>query len=155
MICPFKVGDRVFQLCARGGFGYGPEYPVESELVLERDPTYPEATIIAITTRGFEYRYDKPIQFVRPDWGTTQAGEVYEGGFHWWRKVEGRDTPLARIRALVSCYALSNHFNPGGAEFASCAHPEAGRCQIGAMDDEEDYQDLVAWIEKHRAVLDS
>ena len=78
MTCPFKVGDRVHEI--------RPVFRTEGGHD-EIDPTKPDATVTALTARGFKYRYDKPIQFVRADWGTTQEGEVYEEGFRFWRLV--------------------------------------------------------------------
>lgn len=154
MICPFKVGDRIHEVRAQAGFGHGPEYPVESEPVWELDESKPDATVTALTARGFAYRYDRPIQFVRPDWGMAQGGEVYEEGFQFWRKIK-ENTAIERIRHLVACYRLSNYFNPGGAEFWTNLHPQLPHCQISAMDDEEDLATLVAWVARHRDTLDT
>ncbi len=153
MTHPFQVGDRIHEV------SYPPyiKTSLDDEVspLPERDPTVPDATVTALTERGFTYRYDHSIQFVRPDWGTTNGGECYEGGFQLWRKVDGYDAPIARMRALVTCYDLSCHHNPGGAAFESSAHPELPPCQVAAWgDDEEDYQTLVAWVAKHRAILD-
>lgn len=93
MTCPFEVGDRVHELL------YTPTN-VDIRLTDEGrltgtmdhiptlDPFKPDATVTTLTARGFIYRYDQPIQFVRPDWGTTDGGEVFEEGFHMWRKVK-------------------------------------------------------------------
>ena len=59
----------------------------------EPDPFKPDATVTALTARGFTYRYDRPISVGRAQWGWTQTeGEVYEEGLHVWRLVE---TPLS------------------------------------------------------------
>jgi hypothetical protein len=87
MTCPFKVGDRVHRLtCTALSSRY--DEPSFREPEWAYDSSQPDATVTAITARGFTYRYDHPIQFVRPDWGTTQEGEVYEEGFQFWRKVD-------------------------------------------------------------------
>ena len=59
---------------------------------MEPDPTKPDAIVTAVTETGFTYRYDTPVQHGRPFWGTQTEGEVYEEGFHMWRKVD--DPPL-------------------------------------------------------------
>jgi hypothetical protein len=88
MTCPFKVGDKVHEVRQPGVFTRDMmDIPLEQSLP-ELDPSKPDATVTALTARGFTYRYDRPIQFNRPYWGTTQEGEVFEEGFHWWRKVE-------------------------------------------------------------------
>ena len=93
MTCPFQVGDCIHELreiafVARAeGIMHFPPIPGKGILLDELDPSKPDATVTALTERGFTYRYDHPIQFVRPDWGTTDGGECFEGGFHLWRKV--------------------------------------------------------------------
>lgn len=86
MNCPFKVGDRIHKLRALPT--YNSSLAGALGLTTWEDDSRPDATVTALTACGFEYRYDKPIQFVRPDWGTTDGGEVFEEGFHMWRKVD-------------------------------------------------------------------
>lgn len=88
MTCPFQVGDRIHEVepvwtyCSEAG----DDVLVEPEY--ELDPTKPDATVTALTARGFTYRYDRPITVGRVAWGqTTQEGECYEDGFHLWRRV--------------------------------------------------------------------
>lgn len=90
MICPFKVGDRVHEVreTVMLDTTFMGESVVTETTALEWDPNKPDATVTEITARGFRYRYDRPITFVRANWGTTQEGEVFENGFEWWRKVE-------------------------------------------------------------------
>ncbi len=53
------------------------------------DESKPDATVTALTTRGFEYRYDQPHPIGRAQWGTwCNGGECFELGFHLWRKVD-------------------------------------------------------------------
>lgn len=86
--CPFKVGDRVHEVCAQVGFGMGPEYPVETPIQWELDSTKPDATVTELTLAGFIYVYDRPVPIGRAQWGTfTEGGECYEGGFPYWRKI--------------------------------------------------------------------
>ncbi len=89
MDCPFKVGDRVHEIVSLGVWWEqidGHLYPTTTPRWRLADK--PNATVTALTARGFEYRYDYPIPFGRAAWGqTTEGGEVYETGFHMWRKV--------------------------------------------------------------------
>jgi hypothetical protein len=86
--CPFKVGDRIHEMRTQGGFSHGPEYPVEAPIQWEFDSAKPDATVTALTARGFTYRYDHPIPIGRAAWGTTtEGGECFEGGFAYWRKI--------------------------------------------------------------------
>jgi hypothetical protein len=62
--CPFKVGDRVrYKKEIRG--------------------LWPEATVTAITERGFRYEYDKPF-VLGTRIGSTTEGEAFESAFNWW-----------------------------------------------------------------------
>lgn len=56
---------------------------------------------------------------------------------------------IASMRALASEYSLGFLFNPGGGEFT---HP-LGRCQISAIDDEDDLRRLQAWIAERGAAV--
>ncbi len=92
MTCPFKVGDRIHGVRTQGVNVAGPMvldglWQLLDPASFELDSATPDATVTALTARGFTYRYDHPIQFVRPDWGTMQEGEIFEGGFQFWRKV--------------------------------------------------------------------
>ncbi len=89
MTCPFKVGDRVHELAAQT-YAWG-WHKGEDEFRL--DESKPDATVTALTARGFAYRYDTPVQHGRPIWGTQTEGEVYEGGFQFWRKVDEPPPP--------------------------------------------------------------
>ncbi len=88
MECPFKVGDRIRGLRAQYGFGHGPEYPVDARIEWEDDTSRPDATVTELTERGFKYRYDERVPIGRAQWGTwTEGGEIFEGGFQFWRKI--------------------------------------------------------------------
>lgn len=63
---PFKVGDRITDTYSH--------WPIE-------------ATVTALTERGFKYDYDHPVPFGRAQWGQMQiGGEVYldmpESSYH-------------------------------------------------------------------------
>ncbi len=90
MTCPFKVGDRVHELRSLGvitrdlldAVAFGQALP-------DLDPTKPDATVTALTVRGFEYRYDHPIPFGRAaDGCVAHGGTCYPEGYRFWRKVD-------------------------------------------------------------------
>ncbi len=94
--CPFKVGDRVHEVVYAGGYSVmqlgmeGVEVtsyvPMDDVLL---DWSKPDATVTAITERGFEYRYDCKVPIGRAAWGSyTEGGECYPEGYPYWRKVE-------------------------------------------------------------------
>lgn len=93
MDCPFQIGDRVHEIRyfglnirAEGTVTFVTER--DNAMLWELDPTKPDATVIALTARGFEYRYDHPIPFGRAaDGCVAHGGTCYPGGFHLWRKV--------------------------------------------------------------------
>ncbi len=108
MDCPFKIGDRIHELVcfpmlevptygdviAMERF-FSPierEHPATDKWKMpefESDPMKPDATVTAITERGFTYRYDCRVPIGRLAWNTwVEEGECYEAGFHMWRKVE-------------------------------------------------------------------
>ncbi len=89
MICPFKVGDRVHELRVPGVFTRD-LMDISLELPLpELDPSKPDATVTALTARGFEYRYDKPIPFGRAaDGCVAHGGTCYPEGYRFWRLVD-------------------------------------------------------------------
>lgn len=96
--CPFKVGDRIHELWCTGGYALFTEVeqlldrdakPTKELRYMELDPTKPDATVIAITERGFTYRYDTPVPIGRAAWGTwTEGGECFPEGYMYWEKVE-------------------------------------------------------------------
>lgn len=81
MTCPFKVGDRVHEVSVMTYLD-----GVEQGYTLY--PGKPDATVTALTARGFEFRYDYPITIGPARWGQQSVGgECYEEGFPWWRKT--------------------------------------------------------------------
>jgi hypothetical protein len=87
MICPFAVGDRIHEVRYPPIIKTGLDDEVSPVLLPESDPTKPDATVTSFTARGFTYRYDRPIQWGRAEWGTVQEGECYEGGFMMWERI--------------------------------------------------------------------
>ena len=88
MTCPFQVGDRIHELRTPGVLTRDMLDTLFGQPLPELDTAKPDATVTALTSRGFTFRYDHPIQWGRPEWGQVQEGEVYEEGFRGWRKVE-------------------------------------------------------------------
>lgn len=86
--CPFKVGQRIHE--QRSVWAYSNTENVSlASLRFELDPTKPDATVTAITAKGFTYEYDNPIPFGRAAWGEmTMGGECYPEGYIYWRAVD-------------------------------------------------------------------
>lgn len=90
MSCPFQVGDRIHEfrcLPVLASSFAEVVYKIENPQ-FELDPTKPDATVTAITERGFIYRYDTKVPVGRAEWGTwTEGGECYSEGFACWQKI--------------------------------------------------------------------
>lgn len=88
MTCPFSVGDRIHERQSVWTYAADPDEAALVEPEWELDPTKPDATVTALTTRGFEYTYDHRIPVGRAPEGTwTDGGECYPEGYHLWVKV--------------------------------------------------------------------
>lgn len=89
--CPFEVGDRIHELrCCGYNLSLGPsaEQPFIDEPLLTLDDCRPDATVTALTERGFKYRYDCRVPIGRAQWGTyTEGGECFEAGFLYWHRL--------------------------------------------------------------------
>lgn len=82
--CPFKVGQRIHELdpvtfYSEWGMGTKPSI----------DLTLPDATVTAITDKGFTYVYDHPVPIGRAAWGQMMTGgECYPQGYGFWVGVD-------------------------------------------------------------------
>ncbi len=84
--CPFKVGDRIHEL---HNVHYHAAGTIDAPPVVdELDPSRPDATVTAVTERGFDYDYDERVTFGRAEYGTwTTGGTIFPAGYRWWRKI--------------------------------------------------------------------
>ena len=86
---PFQVGDRIHELRYLPTYSHSLEEACKQFVQWEIDTSKPDATVTALTEKGFTYTYDRPVPIGRAQWGTyAEGGECFEGGFQFWRKIE-------------------------------------------------------------------
>jgi hypothetical protein len=79
---PFKIGQRIFE-----------------------KQTGNTAKVTKHTGKGFEYKLDKPVNFI-PRWGMQfVGGECFEAGFCGWEKFTGKN----RVKPLETVYGHGLH----------------------------------------------
>lgn len=75
--CPFKVGDRIHELRFD-----------TIRRIWTKDEFKPDATVTAITAKGFDYRYDHIVPIGPARWGGwCEGGECYPEGFRFWERI--------------------------------------------------------------------
>lgn len=86
---PFAVGDRIYDTYSH--------WPIE-------------ATVTALTPRGFVYQYDHPVPFGRAQWGQMQTGgecylDMAESVYHLkqWALVKSQPHQAAEFRSEYMC----------------------------------------------------
>lgn len=89
ILCPFKVGQRIHEL-ANGAIFHDIQ-DGDNRMVMRPtlDPMRPDATVTAITDKGFTYQYTHPLPFGRAAWGQMMTGgECYPEGYQYWVGVD-------------------------------------------------------------------
>jgi len=82
--CPFRVNQRIHELAPVAFFG---EWGMGTKPSI--DETRPDATVTAITDKGFTYVYDTPVPHGRAAWGQMMTGgECYPEGYRYWVGVD-------------------------------------------------------------------
>lgn len=85
--CPFKVGDRIYELNAWRLYN-GPDVD-ECSPSNTLDLSKPDATVTAVTEKGFMYVYDTPVPHGRHEWGQMMVGGgCFPEGYAYWQKLE-------------------------------------------------------------------
>lgn len=87
--CPFKAGQRIRPQRCLGAFTSNRVLVYHFPFEFGDDPTQPDATVTAITEKGFAYEYDNLVPFGRAAWGEMMVGgECYPEGYAYWRAVD-------------------------------------------------------------------
>lgn len=51
-----------------------------------------------------------------------------------------------KVRALLTKHGMFGHLDPGGAEIT---HPTHGKLRLSAIDEKEDYEEIIRFLQKH------